>query len=83
MTQLQGLNVQEMKEAILVLAKVADGKMARYSGGPEHDITMWRLWREYKDSLFGVVSGPLTSLEEAQVENLSRIGTPIGGGIYK
>jgi hypothetical protein len=68
MLQLQGLNLQETKEAILTLAHLADVKMVRYSepSGPI-ERQLWYHYRGLRDGLLDLVTSRVGPLEEAQM----------------
>ena len=66
MSQLQGLDLQGMKDALLTLARLADAKMARYSepSGPI-ERNLWFHYRGLRDDLLNLIGSRIGLLEEA------------------
>jgi len=75
MSQLQGLNLQETKEAILMLAHLADVKMVRYSEPRNyHEKGLWIHWKGLRDGLFELVTRQVGVLEATEMQYHCEMG---------
>ena len=81
MSQLQGLDLQGMKDALLTLARLADAKMVRYSkpSGPI-ERNLWFHYRGLRDGLLDLVCSRIGLLEEAEMNLHSEVAQPLPEG---